>query len=234
MRRADRLFQIIQLLRNRRILTAAHLAERLEVSERTIYRDIRDLTLSGVPIDGEAGVGYALPRSFDLPPLMFTKAEIQALVLGTRIVEGWGDTTLSKAAASVLSKVETVLPEHLQQRLRENTLRVPGGQLPRQQRDRLEVLRLAIENQHKIVLHYASLGGTKTKRAVRPLALFYWGGKWTLTAWCELRTDFRTFRVDHIERLENTSETFKPESGQTIEDYLDEAGTRFDAWRETD
>src|SRR5580693_4304739 len=117
MRRAARLFRIVQRLRRRGATTAAQLAELLEVSERTVYRDVRDLILSGVPIRGEAGVGYALPRDFDLPPLMFDAEEIEALVLGARIVQSWGDPELARAAESVLSKVESVIPERLRDRV---------------------------------------------------------------------------------------------------------------------
>ena len=117
MRRADRLFQIIQILRRRRVTTAAQLGSELEVSERTIYRDIRDLMSSGVSIRGEAGVGYALPRSFDFPPLMFTGDEIEALVLGVRMVQAWADVRLDRAAADVLAKVKTVLPAPLRRHL---------------------------------------------------------------------------------------------------------------------
>src|ERR1700704_2188794 len=105
MRRADRLFQLVQLLRQSRLVTARRIAGELEISERTVYRDIRDLTLSGVPIRGEAGVGYALAHGFDLPPLMFTEEELEALVFGARVVQGWADPALAKAAASVIAKV---------------------------------------------------------------------------------------------------------------------------------
>ena len=113
MRRADRLFQIIQFLRSRRISTASMLAETLEVSERTIYRDIKDLILSGVPIDGEAGIGYVLRKEFDLPPLMFTKQELSALILGARLVNSCSDSQLSAAAVQALNKIEVVLPDNL-------------------------------------------------------------------------------------------------------------------------
>lgn len=129
MRRADRLFQIIQTLRRRRVVTAAYLAEELEVSERTIYRDMRDLSLSGVPIQGEAGVGYALPAGFDLPPLMFTEEELEALVLGARMVESWGDPKLATAARQALNKVEVVLPERLRLQGAEPPLFAPARRL---------------------------------------------------------------------------------------------------------
>ena len=111
MRRADRLFQIIQLLRRRHVVTAAFLARELEVSERTVYRDIRDLVGTGVPIDGEAGVGYTLRRGFDLPPLMFTEPELEAMVLGARVVSSWGDQALGRAARDALARVEAALPD---------------------------------------------------------------------------------------------------------------------------
>src|SRR5438477_12991486 len=126
MRRADRLFQIIQLLRRRRaITTAATLAEKLEVSERTVYRDIADLVASGTPIEGEAGVGYRLRADYDLPPLMFDRDEIQALVLGARIVQQYGDAALARAARSVLSKVAAVLPKSLEPILAGTALYAP-------------------------------------------------------------------------------------------------------------
>src|SRR2546428_12496807 len=126
MRRADRLFQIIQLLRRRRTATpATHIAERLGVSARTVYRDIRDLVLAGTPIDGEAGVGYRLRPGYDLPPLMFDRDEIQALVLGARIVRQFGDPALARASDSILSKVAAVLPKDLEPLLSDTPLFVP-------------------------------------------------------------------------------------------------------------
>src|SRR5437870_2163861 len=126
MRRADRLFQIIQLLRRRRtIATAAQIAERLDVSERTIYRDIRDLVLAGTPIDGEAGVGYRIRPGYDLPPLMFDREEIQALVLGARIVRQVGDPALARASDAILAKIASVLPPDLEPLLSDTPLFVP-------------------------------------------------------------------------------------------------------------
>ena len=122
MRRADRLFQIIQFIRRHRLTTAAALAKALEVSERTVYRDIRDLVHSGVPIEGEAGVGYMLRKGFDLPPLMFTATEIEALVLGTRVVQSWADPALAKAAGAALDRIAISLPDALRTRLVESRL----------------------------------------------------------------------------------------------------------------
>ena len=153
MRRADRLFQIVQLLRGRRVVTAAELARELEVSPRTIYRDVTDLVASGVPIEGEAGVGYCLPRGFDLPPMMFDEDEIGALVLGARMVEAWGDATLARRARSVLAKVEGVLPERMKPRMNEVELFVPL-RLPEEMRANVECFRRRIDQKRLVHFHY--------------------------------------------------------------------------------
>ena len=144
MRRADRLFRIVQLLRHGRLLTAARLAEKLEVSTRTIYRDVVDLQLSGMPIEGEAGIGYTLRRDFDLPPLMFTSAELTALVLGARLVQAWGGAESVKAAGSALQRIEAVLPAELRDRLGAIQMYAPGFQMPAGDRERLDQLHSAI------------------------------------------------------------------------------------------
>jgi predicted DNA-binding transcriptional regulator YafY len=220
MRRADRLFQLIQLLRARRVLTAARLARALAVSERTVYRDVQDLIASGVPIKGEAGIGYALPRSFELPPLMFSGEEIEALVLGARVVESWSDPALARAAASVLTKVELVLPERLKQRIAKTPLLAPGFHRRERATAHLTALRAAISDREKVDLVYAGADATRTERTVHPLGLFFWGSTWSATAWCELRQDFRNFRLDRIEQLRPTGERFETEAGRTLDDFL--------------
>ena len=199
MRRADRLFQIIQFLRTRRVTTAQWLAGRLEVSERTIYRDIKDLVLSGVNIEGEAGIGYVVRRGFDLPPLMFSKEEISALALGARIVDSWADPALATAAQSALSKIETVLPDELKYSLSETRLFAPLRRLQPDTASRLAEVRLAVEANKKLVLDYADVKYKLTQRTVWPLGLFFWGTVWTIGAWCELRQGFRVFRLDRIQ-----------------------------------
>jgi predicted DNA-binding transcriptional regulator YafY len=221
MRRADRLFQIVQLLRRSRATTAAQLATELEVSERTIYRDVQDLALSGVPIQGEAGVGYALPVHFELPPLMFDAAEIEALVLGARMVQGWTDDQLARAARSALSKIENVLPEALAARLETSKLFVPDFHVDRGQREQMRSVRQGLDESRVLRLDYGDELGRRSSRAVRPLGLFYWGGSWTLLGWCELRTDFRSFRLDRIAAVELLARTFAPEDGRRLEDFLD-------------
>jgi len=219
MRRADRLFQIVQLLRGRRVVTANELARELEVSLRTIYRDVRDLIASGVPIEGEAGVGYLLPRGFDLPPLMFDEDEIEALVLGARMVETWGDPSLARHARQVLSKVETVLPDRLKPRLDAVALYAPVG-APAEQAQKLEPLRRGINEMRKVRFDYTDGSGRKSSRTVRPLCLTFWGKLWLVSAWCELRADFRSFRPDRMDAIELLDERFAAEDGKDLETFL--------------
>src|SRR5882724_11388207 len=187
MRRADRLFRILQRLRRRGATTARQLAEALEVSERTVYRDVRDLLSSGVPIQGEAGVGYALDRSFDLPPLMFDEEEIEALVLGARIVRAWAYKKLARAAEEALQKIENVLPPPLKSRLADSALLAPDFHFSNRFRSGLEDLRRAIREQRKARFRYVDKAQVGSERTVHPLGLAYWGQSWTLTAWCEMR-----------------------------------------------
>jgi predicted DNA-binding transcriptional regulator YafY len=220
-RRADRLFQIVQRLRRKRgVVKASELAEALEVSERTIYRDVADLMGSGVPIQGEAGVGYALPKGFDLPPLMFTEEEIEALVLGARIVQAWSDPELSKAAADVLAKVEDVLPARLRERIPDATLFAPQFHVRGQLTAGLAPLRAAIRDHQKVHLGYEDKTQSGSQRIVQPLGLFYWGATWSLGAWCELRKDFRNFRLDRIRDLRVLEEKFELVPGRTLKDLF--------------
>lgn len=220
MRRADRLFRIIQLLRGRRrAVTAGQLAEKLEVSERTIYRDIRDLVASGTPIAGEAGVGYTLKREYDLPPLMFDEDEVEALVLGARLVAAHGDTHLARAATSALSKVEAVLPKALEAKLAGSALYAPRRTTDPRTSENITAVRAALGELRTLTFAYESEAGEGTRRTVRPLGAFFWGRHWTLAAWCELRADFRNFRIDRME-LEGLGEPFEPVPGQTLRDYL--------------
>jgi predicted DNA-binding transcriptional regulator YafY len=218
-RRADRLFQIVQRLRRRGPVTAATLAGELEISERTVYRDVRDLVASGVPIQGEAGVGYALPRGFDLPPLMFTEEEIEALVLGARIVETRADPALARAARDVLAKVEAVLPPRLRDRIAEAALFAPGYRA-RPADAGLTNLRAAIRERRKVSFAYRDRVDAPSTRTVQPLGVFYWGETWSLGAWCELRTGFRNFRVDRISGLAILDDKFQPQPGRTLRDFF--------------
>jgi predicted DNA-binding transcriptional regulator YafY len=219
-RRADRLFEIIQLLRRRRVMTAEALAERLEVSVRTVYRDLRDLERAGTPIRGEAGVGYTLARDYDLPPLMFDEEELEALVVGARVVAGFADPALGAAAGRALAKIESVLPPRLRGRVEGTLLFTPGVVLSAEMTRHLPLLREAISTRRRVTLDYAR-DGEQSRRVVRPLGAWFWGKTWTLATWCELRQGFRNLRLDRIQAVE-LGPPFEPEPGRTLEDFLAE------------
>jgi predicted DNA-binding transcriptional regulator YafY len=220
-RRADRLFQIIQLLRRRRSATTARrIAERLGTSERTVYRDVRDLMLAGTPIDGEAGVGYRIRPGYDLPPLMFDAQELQALVFGARIVRQFGDQALARASDTVLAKVATVVPKELEALLTETRLFVPNITSGARWSQGLEAAREALIARRKLRFTYASAEGVTTERIVRPLGVFFWGRTWTLAAWCELRNDFRNFRLDRASGTTVLDQRFPEEPGHGLADLL--------------
>ncbi len=220
MRRADRLFRITQALRSDRWVTARTLAQRLEVSERTIYRDIQDLSCSGIPIIAEAGMGYRLMAGFRLPPLMFTEDELEALLLGMRMVSVWSDPQLADAAERAVARIEAVLPERLTPELARNTIMVPPYGPEAGVGDALHLLRQAVRERSKIKFHYQRADGERSVRTVRPLGLAYWGRTWTLVAWCELRNEFRHFRLDRMQDLLASGESFEQEAGRTLDDFL--------------
>ncbi|MCZ6474078.1 MAG: YafY family protein [SAR324 cluster bacterium] len=231
MRRADRLFQIVQIMRRRRVVTARHLADELEVSERTIYRDIRDLSLSGVPVRGEAGVGYTLPSGFDLPPLMFTEEELEALVLGARLVKGSADPALVRAARAALAKVEGALPERLRFTGVDPAIFVPARLTESGVPPHLEELRGAVRKQRVVTIRYVRADGESSERAVHPLCLFFWGSLWTMGGWCTLRQDFRHFRVDRIETLQVSEERYPELPGRALADLFRHFATEDEARR---
>ncbi|MCT8999260.1 helix-turn-helix transcriptional regulator [Chelativorans intermedius] len=219
MRRADRLFQIVQHLRGGRLVTARLLSERLEVSERTIYRDIADLQSTGVPIDGEAGVGYLMREGFELPPLMFTRDEIVALVAGARMVRAFGGAAMARAAEEALVKIGTVLPENERERIARTEIHTPDWVISDTERQAIDALERAVENRRVLTLDYRDEAGQMTRRDVRPLGLWFWGKVWTLVAWCELRNDFRAFRIDRIVVMQEAGRSFKPERGKQLGDF---------------
>ena len=198
MRRADRLFRIVQLLRGRRLSTAAWIAEKLEVSPRTVYRDVADLQAQGVPIDGEAGVGYRLVGGFDLPPLMFTTLEAQALVAAVRLAQSRLDRELALAAEDALGKI-------------------------------IGVLREAASMRRRIRFDYEDAQGAATSRTARPLGCYHWQAVWTLAAWCEHRTAFRSFRIDRMRTLDVLDEVFRDEPGRTLPDFLRQMRSEYEA-----
>lgn len=221
MRRADRLFLIIHALRGRRsALTAQQLAGILHVSLRTIYRDVADLQLSGVPIEGEAGVGYVLRKGSDIPPLMFNADELEALVVGTRFVRAFGGERLGVSASAALLKIEAVLPPELRERSRRTRIYAPELDNRIEASGTIDRLHAAVEARQVLRLQYRDPSGNQTQRHVEPLCLSFWGGSWTLGAWCRLRGDFRNFRPDRIVAAETTEEVFVEVKGRDLEAYL--------------
>lgn len=220
MRRADRLFHIVQLIRGRRLTTATFLAQRLEVSERTVYRDVADLQHRGVPIEGEAGVGYRLGAGFELPPLMFTQEEATALVAAARVAQTWVDPAMARAIETGLGKILSVLPSAARASAEALTMYAPAMALDDATRMQLQTLREAVQSRNKLRVSYRDLAGDATERTVRPLGCLYWGKVWTLSAWCELRGDFRGFRVDRMSTITMLEERFRDEPGKTMTDML--------------
>ncbi|MBB97205.1 MAG: DNA-binding transcriptional regulator [Rhodobacteraceae bacterium] len=219
MRRADRLFEIIQHLRGGRRTTARVLAEALEVSPRTIYRDIADLMASGVPISGEAGFGYVMEDGHDIPPLMFTRDEIVALVAGARIARAWGGATMARAAEEALIKIAEVLPPDAKAQAQAVEVHSFAPEMTPELRDRIDEIETATATRASLRLSYADAAGHPTDRVVRPLGLWFWGKVWTLIAWCELRQDFRMFRLDRIAAMSPTGDSFRPTDDTSLRSF---------------
>ena len=220
MRRADRLFLIIHALRGRRTaLRAQGLADTLGVSLRTVYRDVADLQRSGVPIEGEAGVGYVLRKGADIPPLMFNAEELEALVVGTRFVKAFAGQRLHRGAQAALLKIEAVLPSELKQRARQSRIFAPAdwNEVTSSLIDRLHA---AITAHQVLRLDYRDGTGRGSEREIEPLCLAFWGGAWTLGSWCRLRADFRSFRPDRIAAFDPTGEIFVEVPGRDVAAYV--------------
>jgi predicted DNA-binding transcriptional regulator YafY len=219
MRRADRLFQIAQYLRGRRLTTAKQLADWLNVSERTIYRDVRDLSLSGVPVEGEAGIGYRIKPSFDLQPMMFSPDEIDSLVIGMRMVQAWGGPQLAASAAAALAKITLALPKDKRDFVESTAMFAPAFHIEPLHGERLEAIRQAVARRHKLVMEYGDADGKVSERTVWPLALYFFGGTWLIAVWCELRGDFRSFRLDRVRTL-NVTESYPDLQGRRLADFV--------------
>jgi predicted DNA-binding transcriptional regulator YafY len=206
--------------------TARRLAEKLQVSERTIYRDVRDLQLSGMPIEGEPGIGYLLRQDFDIPPLMFTRSEIEALVLGARMVRAWGGAEQGEAATQALNKIEAVLPSDLRDRVDQTLLFALGFKVTPELKRNLDLLNHAASERRFAEFDYAREDGEQSHRRVRPLGLYFWGGTWTLASWCEMRKDFRNFRVDRMGRLEIADSTFPMDPKKSLPAFIEKMRSR--------
>ena len=221
MRRADRLFLIVNALRGRRRALAAHaLAETLAVSLRTVYRDVADLQRSGVPIEGEAGVGYVLRQGADIPPLMFYESELEALVVGTRFVRAFGGERLSLGARAALLKIVAVLPPELRDKSARTRIFAPEVKDRRENTGLIDRLHEAIEALLVLRIAYRDEAGRESEREIEPLCLVFWGNVWTIGAWCRVRCDFRTFRADRVRHFEATGERYAADPAHGLEAYL--------------
>ena len=230
MRRADRLFLIIHALRGRRTaLPARRLADTLSVSLRTVYRDVADLQRSGVPIEGEAGIGYVLRKGADIPPLMFNAEELEALVVGSRFVRAFAGSRLAAGAQAALLKIEAVLPPELRARTQRSRIFAPPRSDRIEATDIIDRLHAAIAASHVLHLDYRDESGRASARDVEPLCLAFWGGAWTLGAWCRLRADFRSFRPDRIAHFAPTGEAFVETAERGLAAYIRAMGGDADA-----
>ena len=220
MRRSDRLFDIIQRLRTTsRPTTAATLAAELEVTVRTVYRDIATLQARRVPIEGAPGIGYVLRKGFDLPPLNFTIADIEAIAVGARMVHRLKDHKLQEAAQSVLAKVTVAVPERLRPHIADAPIYVSPGMTPEAQGADLAEVRAAIRDSRKLYIAYADEAGRRTNRTVWPIAMAYYVDATLIGAWCELRADYRNFRVERIASSRVLEEHFDQDNGRLFREW---------------
>lgn len=221
MRKSERLFQLVTLLQGRRTaITAKALAEKLEVAVRTVYRDIQALMLAGVPIEGEAGVGYWLHKGFTLPPLMFQPDEITALLVGSRMVQAWTDPQLGEAARRAENRILAVLPPQILNDVTRLPYRIPNFSNPEAETHGL--LRRACEERHKATITYRDMKEQESTRTLWPLGMVGWSDHWTLLAWCELRDEYRNFRFDRIQNIELLDATYPTHPERNLEHYLTE------------
>src|SRR5512135_309429 len=219
MRKSERLFQLVTLLQGRRTaMTGQALAEKLGVGVRTVYRDIQALILSGVPIDGEAGVGYRLRAGFDLPPLMFQSEEVTALLVGSRMVQAWTDPDLAHAAKQAEAKILAALTPQMLIGISRLPYRIPVYERSESGIHRL--LRKACEGRQKVSIAYRDMNGSESTRTLWPLGMVGWGDHWTLLAWCELRNEYRNFRFDRILRIDCLPEQYPKHPERNLEHYL--------------
>ena len=221
MRRADRLIKIVHYLRRmRQAVTARQIADHFEICQRTVYRDIQDLMNSGVPIYGEAGVGYIIDKQYHLPPVMFDFDELEAISLGIKMVQTWTDERFSQVAESALEKIQAVLPESRLNDMRQLTTHSEASHSQMPCEVSFSDVRECIRSRRKIEFHYTDLSEKTSNRTVRPLSLVFFGPVWLVIGWCELREDFRNFRLDRMAELVVPGGTFKDEKDKNLKAYL--------------
>ncbi len=229
MRRSDRLFQIIQILRraSRKPTTALELSEELEISTRTVYRDIADLMAQRVPIRGEAGMGYVLDSGFDMPPLMLTSEEVEAALLGAQWVSSQGDAQLANSAKDLIAKIAAVIPDQMQSIILEPITMTPNMSESVQDTVDMPALRNAIRNLLKLKIDYMDLKDRITTRTIWPIAIAYFESAKLIIAWCELRKGYRHFRSDRIKSWDVLTETFQGPISRLRHDWWQEEKQKY-------
>ena len=222
MRRADRLFDIIQVLRVARApITAAAIAAELEVAPRTVYRDIATLQARRVPIDGEAGIGYILRRGYELPPLMLTEEETEAVSVAMQMLRRTGDPGLERAARNVLTKLAASMPDVLRDALGGTRFHVSKRGAPPSVAVDLSEARAAIRGARKMRIDYVDVNGAATRRKICPVAMEYHTEATLICGWCELRDDYRHFRTDRIRAAALLDESFAPRAGTLLAGWIE-------------
>lgn len=229
MRKSDRLFQLTNILRKHQPITAKQLAQKLMVSERTIYRYVDDLSLSGMPVYGEPGVGYRLLEGFELPPLQLTPIELEALIAGVSFTASLTGKKFAASAHSLLSKIEAALPKKSKMIFSEDrVIRMPLRHRESTTYQVWEEIHSAIETECWLNIGYNSLSEIVTSRVVFPLGLFHWGGRWKLGGWCKLRGDYRDFRLDRITRLNSSEDASALPEDVSLSAYIEFKNTKVD------
>jgi len=219
MRKADKLFQLTNLIRVKQPITAEQIAREIGVSVRTVYRYIDDLSVSGIPIYGTAGVGYQLHKGYELPPLNLTDKEVDVLMLGIKMVSTWTGDVLSDSAQTLANKIEAVLPKHVRDEY-SPTVYAPDLLIRGSERKMWGQCYKAIKEKNCLSIGYQTPDGNNTERKICPLGLFYWGGKWTVGSWCFLRNDYRDFRLDRIETIKSHKGTCIENQRINLQSYL--------------
>ena len=232
MRKADRLFQLVNLIRVHQPISAERLASRIGVSVRSIYRYIDDLSFSGIPIYGTAGVGYALDADFEMPPLTLNKLELDALILGMEMLSASADHDLGAAARMLLSKISACVVHH---KVDPGSAKIRAlGTTPATTRRHLATLRNAIENIQALKIIYTRLDGVVSQRLISPLGLFYWGGKWTVGSWCSAKAAYRDFRVDRIASIAIAEQPTPDNPALDLQTYMKHQASQWKAITTTD
>jgi len=219
--KAERLFNLVTLLRARRTaITAEAIADVMEVSVRTVYRDIQALVLSGIPIDGEPGVGYILRPGSHLPPLMFDREEVLAIMAGIKMVKAFTDPELAQAAVQAEAKIGSVLSESLKEQTEQQPYYIPVLKQDQPIRELHQHIRIACDHQRKIRLRYQDAEQKQTERVLWPLGILGLFGRWLLVAYCELRQDYRAFRLDRIQHCDVLNDHFQTQADINMDHYI--------------